>query len=104
MKAVMFEGANDVIGRPPSTTAEQCDAAIVHRGFDAQMKNWPVLTTCWEPSEEEKEEFIRTGKIYLRLWCDRPPMMSISAWNPVEQKWVINSSPLQPNHPMLMKN
>lgn len=104
MKTIMFEGANDVIGRPRDTTAEDCDAAIVHRGFDSDMKGWPVITTCWEPSPEEKEEFLRTGKIYLRLFTYQVPMMSLSAHNPVTNKWVKDGKPIQPDHPLLKIN
>jgi hypothetical protein len=103
MKAIYFKGANDVIGRPSSATADQCDAAIVHRGTDSEY-GWPVITLCWEPSEAEKEEFLRTGKLYQMIFSQVIPMQSLSVHNPVTNEWVKDGTPLQPEHPLLKNN
>lgn len=101
MHPVKFEGANDVLGRPAGTTEEECLDLIMHRGKDLGMHNYPVITSCWEMSEAEREEFLRTGRIYFRSWGHTHPMISLSVHNPVENGWVTSSTPLNPNHPLI---
>lgn len=102
MKAVYFKGANDVMGRPAGATPEQCEDGIVHRGIDNQ-DNWPVFTLCFELSDEEKEEFVKTGRIYLQSFGHGMQPIAATVYNPVEQGWVRDRNPVQPNHPALLK-
>lgn len=104
MNPVKFEGANDVIGGPRGTTEEQVGSLIVHRGADSEFASWPVITSAWELTPEEREEFLKTGRIYLRVWSDNLFPLSLSVFNPVEQGWVKNGRSFQPNHPLLKKD
>jgi hypothetical protein len=100
-----FNGANDVMGGPAGTTEDQVGSLVIHRGTDKQNAAWPVMTSCWTPSSpEEREEFIRTGKLYLMIYGQGHPVVCITAYNPVEQEWVMNGKPLQPNHPLLRQS
>jgi hypothetical protein len=101
MKAIYFNGANDVMGRPAGSTAEECEDGIVHRGIDAET-GWPVFTLCFKMSDEELEEFKKSGKLFVQLYGEGMPPVGMSTWNPVEQGWVKDGRPRQPNHPALV--
>lgn len=103
MQPVKFEGANDVLGKPGGSTEQECGDLIIHRGYDPSWNNYPVITSCWEPSPEEREEFLRTGKLYFRTWGHTMYPVSLSVFNPVEHGWVKDGRPLNPQHPLLKK-
>jgi hypothetical protein len=101
MQHTIFPGANDVLGKPSGSTEEECGDLIIHRGYDPSWGNAPVITSAWKMSDEEKEEFLRTGVVYLRIFGHSHPPVSLSVFSPVENGWVKDSAPLQPNHPLL---
>jgi hypothetical protein len=101
MKAVYFKGANDVMNRPAGSTEEQCEDGIVHRGYDNE-DNWPVFTLCFELNEQEREEFLKSGKIFIQVYGEGMSPVGMTVYNPVEQGWVRERTPRQPNHPMLV--
>lgn len=44
----------------------------------------PTLISCWELSDEELENVIKTRKIWLRILAVRTPPVSLDAFNPFE--------------------
>lgn len=101
MEPVKFEGANDVLTGPAGTTEKEVGSMIFHRGIDPNWNRYPVITSCWQLSDEEKLEVIKTGKVYLRIWSDNTYPLSLSAFNPVEHGWVKDGVSRNPNHPLL---
>lgn len=95
MRVTNFEGANDIIGRPSTTTEDYCDDAFVHRGVDGT--GWPVVTMCVQMSPEELAEVNRNGgKIYIQQFNREINMMAASSFNPVEMNWVRDSPTHKP--------
>lgn len=58
-----FPQSNTVIDKPSSMTRDECEPANAFVGVDTDGK--PVIITCWKLTVEEKEELLRTG----RIWC-----------------------------------
>lgn len=64
MIATSFDESNEVLGRPPGMTGEQCDPLSVRRGFN-EGDGLPLVVSCWKPTKEELEEINRTGRMWL---------------------------------------
>jgi hypothetical protein len=66
---VNFPDANDVLGKPPSMTEEQCMDLPIFRGHTNLGGTPPLITSllvsCWEFTDEEINEIIRTKRAYL---------------------------------------
>ena len=58
-----FEESNIVFDKPPSMTVDECEPACAWKGRSADGQ--PLIITCWKMTLEEREEFLRTG----RIWC-----------------------------------
>ncbi len=61
MIPVEFPEQTYVLGRPKGVSAEECNPLPVY-------SDGVRCVSCWELSEEEKAEVLRTGKIYLSIW------------------------------------
>lgn len=81
MKPVKFEQQNFVWGRPSGTTDDQVGSMPAYKGVE-QESGWPLTISCWEPSEEELAEIIRTKKIWLRIYGNNHPVVSVSGNSP----------------------
>lgn len=72
---VDFPERNDFIGKPKNLTENQCDALPIARiltHIPGPTYQDPAVETtahvsCWELSEEEREEVAKTGKVYLKV-------------------------------------
>lgn len=64
MKPVNFEDANCVF------TAPNC-------GDLPALKTENHIVSCWEMTEKEKAEFLKTGKIYLSVMGNIQPPVSL---------------------------
>lgn len=63
---VNFKGANRAYGPPPGVSEKQCRTLHV---FD----NGPCKVSCWELTDEEIEEIVRTRRVFLSLWAGGLP-------------------------------
>lgn len=63
-KGVAFEGANVVYNPPAGVPDDQCSAAHVFR-------NGKDLVTCWELSDEELADVIRTKRVWFTMQSGR---------------------------------
>lgn len=74
-QAIDFPERNDYIGKPESMSNNQCYALPVCRLVTyipgvidrAPAQQCYAHVSCWELSEEEREEVARTGKVYLKV-------------------------------------
>lgn len=70
MKPIEFEEQNFVFAKDQP----QYQPLPVH--VDRTKAECPV-TSCWELSDDEKAEIIRTGKIYLNMWTFGNPLTPV---------------------------
>jgi hypothetical protein len=68
-KAIKFEGSNRVLGPPRGVTEEQCQS--LHT-----FSNGVCSVSCWEFSDKEIEDIIRTRRAFVSLWSgySQPPV------------------------------
>jgi hypothetical protein len=45
---------------------------------------FPVVVSCWKMTKEEKEEFLRTGRIWLTVYGETMPPVSVDGIKPWE--------------------
>jgi hypothetical protein len=66
---VEFKGANRVLTAPKGRDSLSCsDLHVYNNGHSS--------TSCWKLSQEEIEEIVKTGKIYVTVWfgMSQPPV------------------------------
>jgi len=74
-KAIDFEQRNDFIGKPKDMTDNQCYALPVARiithipgpTYMDKTEQHHAHVSCWELSEDEIAEVIRTKKVYVKI-------------------------------------
>lgn len=84
MNAINFNEATKKMTVPPGFTKDEVFDLPVNEGFYFIRGFHPVacLTSCWEMSEEEREEFLKTGKIYISIMGFGMPAISVEVKNP----------------------
>ena len=73
MKPVNFKEANIVLAKDQP----EYQPLPAHRDPDASEAN-DIVTTCWELSDEEMQQVIRTRKIWVHNWCFKKPFYPIA--------------------------
>lgn len=76
-----FEGSNLVLGKPPEMLDEDCTPLNVRIG---QESGYPVIVSCWKLTQEEVDELIKTGRIYLTVYGQMMPPVSLSGKKPFD--------------------
>lgn len=84
MKPVDFPQANFTYTRPATMTAEQCGDLRVYKGN--YPGGPPVSISCFEVSDDELREIIKTKKIWLHVIGISHPPVSLTAESPWEDK------------------
>ncbi len=69
MNSVTFKEQNGVLGKPPDMTDAECGSLPV-------FKDGQNCISCWEPTDAEIEDIIKTRRIYILLLSGptQPPM------------------------------
>lgn len=80
MIPVDFPEANCIFEKPEDMTEEQYEAVPARTCKDSD--GFPQVVTCWELSNEEREEVARTGKVYLGVVGGGLPAHWLSVFNP----------------------
>ena len=75
-----FPEGNVTLQRPEGMSEEECNPLKVHRGIDGD--GFPVVISKWEMTPEEKEEFERTGVIYLTVIGQTMPPVKMEVFSP----------------------
>lgn len=71
MRAIHFQEANTIYGKPDGMTDEQCYEISAYRGKNAD--GHPIIVTVWQPNKEDIEA-INAGKpIILQFTCGSLP-------------------------------
>lgn len=79
MNATAFDEETDVLGPPPGMTAEDCDVLSVWRGL---VNDHVTVISCWKPTTEEMEEIKRTGRVWLMVWGNTMPPVTLLGSSP----------------------
>jgi hypothetical protein len=83
MQPVDFPFKTHDIGKPVDATDDQCSSLSVYVGIEQNgHEAWPVITSCWEPSEGEFQEFLRERKIWLHVYSRQMVPVSLRTSNP----------------------
>lgn len=61
-----FDESNLVIDKPESMSRDECEPLNVY--FGPNTEGHPVIISCWKMTIEEKEEFLKTGRIWVYHW------------------------------------
>ena len=72
-----FDKQNMVYGKPSDMNDEQCGSLPVLRTIDKELGCYCIIS-CWELSEAELEEVIRTKKIWFKILAPGMYPVSIS--------------------------
>lgn len=79
MKGVDFPEKNIDLGSPEN--GPECYTLPAH-----YSKEHTAFVSCWTPSEEELKEIQRTGKVWLWVFGQGHPPVSIEGFSPFEPK------------------
>lgn len=80
MQPVDFPEKNFTFNKPSSMTDDQCGSLPVHRTKD--IDGFPVIISKWKLSPEELAEVARHGHVYLNIYGQGMPPVSVYADNP----------------------
>lgn len=80
MLPVTFEEQNLIFVKPGDMTEEQCGSLPVWAGKDAD--GVPVIISCWQPSREDLQELMETGRLWLVVTGSVQPPVRITTENP----------------------
>lgn len=76
---VQFKGANSKLLAPKSMDELQCSDLPV-------FKNGVHCVSCWEFTEKEIEEIIKTKRVYVSLWSgDTQPPILLATENDIRE-------------------
>lgn len=62
-----FPQANILFTKPGSMTDEECGSLPVHATQDGRC------VSCWEMTDDELADIMKTKRIYLHIWGGQPP-------------------------------
>ena len=84
MVPTAFEESNIVFGPPAGMTEDDVHSLSCARvEYDGQ----PAIVTCWKLTQEELEEFNRTGRVWFVCMGEGLPPHLMLGNNPFEQGW-----------------
>lgn len=84
MTPICFPQQNVVFTKPEGWTDDQCGQLSVHVA-KADLGNGVVVQSnisCWEPSEEELQEIIRTRRVWISVISNGQPPISVMGITP----------------------
>lgn len=80
MKPTEFSEQNKVFTKPENMTDEQCLPLPVWHGTD--QAGFPLIISCWKPTEEEINQIKETGVIWLSIVGKGMPPVSLTTESP----------------------
>ena len=89
-----FPGTNHAFGKPSNVREDQCGTLRVkHALTDVNGTAFPVSISGWKPSAEDLERLNAGGLIYLNVFGNGHPMVSVST-EMLETKPIPSSQPI----------
>jgi hypothetical protein len=77
MKPIKFKESNLKLLPPPGVSDEEC-------GTLDCWTNGEIVISCWEPSEEELKEIIKTKRVWLGVQGATAPPVWLAGENPLQ--------------------
>jgi hypothetical protein len=84
MKPIKFEEQNFNWGAPKGEE-DKVGGMTANRGVE-EGTGWPLSISCWEPTPEDLKRLNEGGKIWLRVYGQGHPPVSISTEHPWNEK------------------
>jgi len=84
MQPVSFEESNCTYENNGGISINGIDVASAFQGHTKD--DIPIVVTCWKMTEEELEEFQRTGRIWVLTLGHVIPIQQLFATKPLERK------------------
>jgi hypothetical protein len=81
MKPETFPQKNFTFGPPQGVSEQECGNLPCYRGKE-EGTNWPVIISAWKPSAEELAEINKTGIVWLQIYSNGMPPVSVSGISP----------------------
>lgn len=75
-----FDEENGVLDKSDSMTVDECEPLSVWRGID--VNGYPVVISCWKPTDKEIQEIVRTGRVWLIITGDTMPPVQLVGHKP----------------------
>jgi hypothetical protein len=80
MQPISFPEANANLAKPSSMTDDQCGSLPVYQGVDHE--GLPIFISCFKLDEKEMLKILETGKVWLRIYGQSHPPVSLDVSNP----------------------
>lgn len=80
MVPTSFEESNDVLGKPPSMSDDECSCLSILRVEN--NNGLPMVISCWKMTKEELEEVNRTGRVWLGVCGVTMPPVIVTGIKP----------------------
>lgn len=82
MKPIPFPQQNMEYNKPTLMTDAQCNTLPAFKGEDSE--GFPVVISCWELSEEDITQLVKTKTVYLTVVSRGMPPISLQVETPFE--------------------
>lgn len=76
-----FEESNAALGKPPNMTDDQCGPLSV---LQSEKDGYLINVSCWKLTQAELDEINKTGRVWLVVWGNVHPPVSIAGVKPIE--------------------
>ena len=77
MVPASFDESNAVLDKPPLMA--NCEALSILR---TKVNGGPCVVSCWKMSAEERDEIIRTGRVWLMIAGNTMPPAALCGFKP----------------------
>jgi hypothetical protein len=85
IKPTTFPEANFTFKKPPDMAEEDCGDLHVYKTVTSlSMGSVPCILSCWEISEEDLKEIIKTKRIWLGILGNGMPPVWLDGFKPIE--------------------
>lgn len=96
MKPIDFPQRNNILAKPEAMTDDQCTGLPCHHWLmpmdddkgdtenTTEISTYPAIFSCWEFSDEELEEVIRTKKVWVNKMGRTLAPFSLFTTNPFD--------------------
>lgn len=77
-----FEESDSVLDKPEGSSYDQCEPLAIKRVVTPD--GIPCVVSCWKATQEELDEIVRTGRVWLTVWGNTMPPACVSGSTPFE--------------------
>jgi hypothetical protein len=78
-----FDESNAVLSKPDAMPDDQCSCLSVL--LTTNTVGTPVVLSCWKLTAEERDEILRTGRVWLTVVGETMPPVALDGIKPIVQ-------------------